>query len=254
MFTSFTWLSVYGDEGGTGGTTPPESKVEEKPGAKFTQDDVNKFVAEERRKLQKQNTELATQLETVKQNANLTAQEREDLQQRIEALQSQFMTKEELAKSEFDKQQKKSKADLEAATGEARKWQGAFSTLFVTNEIRKASADNNAFSGEQMVDYLLPRAELAQQVDDSGKPTGGFVAVVPFTDEKEGKTLKMPIGDAMKKMRELPDRYGNFFKGEGVSGSGLTNQGKGSADVGEFREDMTADQYAAWRKKVGIAK
>src|SRR5438034_11110606 len=78
-------------EGGTGGTPPPKT---------FTQDEVNSFLAEDRRKHKVQTEKLINDLEGLKTSRGLSEKEKNELQTRIEELNQQVMTKEQLAEKE----------------------------------------------------------------------------------------------------------------------------------------------------------
>ncbi len=107
-----------------------------------------------------------------------------------------------------------------------------------------------------MTDYLSPHTEIVPALGEDGKPTGAFIAVVPVDVEKEGKVerVKMPVPDAIKTMKSQPNRYGNFFKGEGNPGLGLTSGSGPATPPGkiEFAPNMSEKDYAAWRKQEGL--
>src|ERR1017187_8689863 len=72
----------------------------------LTQTELNKMMADNRKKLTSQNQELITQLETLKEQTNLTVQQKEELETRIGQLEALNMTKEELLKKENAKKEK----------------------------------------------------------------------------------------------------------------------------------------------------
>ena len=85
-----------GDKGGSGGTGGEGAKS-------YNQSQLNQMMADNRRKLTIQNEKLVGELTTLKDQANLTGQEKTELEGRIEKLQEQSMSKEEIAKREATK-------------------------------------------------------------------------------------------------------------------------------------------------------
>ncbi len=251
------WLAVYEGEGDGNNNLPPP-KVDPPPVNKtFTQDEVNRLMAENKKNLQRQNQEMATQLETLKQNANLTKEERDELATRIDTLQQQYLSKEELARQAQEKKESKYKQELESATTQAKSWQERHNDLFKSQVITQAAADNGAFSTKQMLEYFSPRGEIVPQMGEDGKPTGQLLVVVPIDVEKDGKVerVKLPVPDAVKTMKTMPQLYGNFFKGEGSAGLGLQSGNTGQHANGgkiEFSPTMSEADYAKWRKQEGI--
>jgi hypothetical protein len=220
----------------------------------FTQDQLNKYLAEEKRKWQNTQKDLVSQLEQIKQTATLTQQQRDELQQQIDAITAQYTTKEEQAKQEREKLEKTWNKKEKELASERDQWKSQYSSLYIDIEIRKAATKNNAYSEDQMVDYLGPRAKLSPEVGEDGKPTGKFVPTITFQDaDKDGKsiTLELSIPDAIKRMKELPERFGNFFKAEGSGGIGSHNRPgvPGNALASGFDPKWTPEQYREWRKK-----
>lgn len=208
-----------------------EAAAEAAKGKKFSQDDVNKFVADEKRKLKIAQDKLVAELEAVRSKATLGAQDKEELEARIEAIKSESMTKEELLKQEKDRGEKKLKADLDAKAKEADTWKTRFTQATITRSITDAAIANDAFSPKQIVAQLVTNTRLVEELDESNKPTGEYVAKVKITEtDKDGKpvTLDLPVTEAVKKLSENTD-FANLFKGKGTGGTGGQNRGGGKA-------------------------
>jgi hypothetical protein len=202
---------------------------DEKNGKKFSQEDVNKIVAEEKRKTQAAQAKLVTELEAMRNKANLTASEREEIEQRLESVKSEFMTKEELLKQEKAKSEKKLKEELDTKSKEAENWRGRFTQSTITRSITDAAVASDAFSPKQIVAQLAPNTRLVDVLGEDNKPTGEFVAKVKITvKDKDSKdvTLDLPVDEAVKKMSEQ-DEFANLFKGKGTGGTGGQNRGGG---------------------------
>lgn len=92
--------------------TTPQSPAN--PGRAFTQEDVNRLLADDRRKHQAKIDQIQRTLEEVSASKSLTSQEREQLLTQIEAMEAEKRTKEQqLAheKSQLEKQHAKALAD-----------------------------------------------------------------------------------------------------------------------------------------------
>ena len=188
------------------------------------QEDLNVMMADNRRTLNKQNTDLVTQLETIKQNANLTIEERDDLQVRITQIEEQYLSKEELAKRESTKQQREFDQNLKAANESSTKWQGMYSDSTIERSIFDAAVETEAIHPSQIVTLLKVDTIL---VESEGK----YSPVVKFNDVDEaGKNVVLELSpiEALKRMKELTSQHGNLFKGVKQGGVGGTGNADGS--------------------------
>lgn len=198
---------------------------------KFTQEEVNAFVATEKRKLQEKQRSLANELEGMKKEKNLTAKQKGELQQRIDDLQSQYLTTEEKARQDAERKQKEYDGALKTATTERDEWKMKHESLVIGTEIATASIEHDAIHFEQISALLSPRAKLTESLDEDGQPTGSFEPRISFPDtDKDGGdiVLELSINDAVKRMRELK-KYQNLFhtdKKGGLGSTGSTPSGK----------------------------
>jgi hypothetical protein len=211
------------------------------------------MVAEERRKIQAKNAPLITELETLKSSARLTEEEKANLAARIEALQSESLSKEQQLTREVETYKKKVTETEKSLTQKAELWQTRYADLLVDNAISKAANTNDVFKESQMVDFLKPKAKVVQVVGDDGKPTDQFQVVIKFNDvdAKTGNpvTLELSPTDTVKRMKELPEDFGNLFKSGVTPGVG---KNKGSGPVGEPDvAQMDAKAYREYRKTRG---
>jgi hypothetical protein len=231
-----------GDGGDTGGTTG---------GAKhFTQDDVNRFLANEKRKWSQKQQAAIEELEALRAKANLTEEEREQYDKRIDSMKNELLTKEQLTQKEKAKLEKEYKKQVDVLTGERDSWKGRYTEATITRAITDAAVSNDAYVPGQIVAIMRPNTQLAEELDGEGKPTGNLVPMVELKDtDKDGKpvTLKLSPKEAVKRMKEMDD-YLNLFKGEGTGGMGGMNRG-GSAKQTDLRE-LARDpaKYRAARK------
>jgi hypothetical protein len=233
-------------------------------GGTFNQDDVNKFLAEDRRKHVEKFKQLESSYQGILQDKTLASEQRSRLQTELEDLQKSFRTKEQ--QMEFEKKQAASKYENELGElkGRATKWEAMYKDQVIQTSLQGAAASGEAFNPTQIIGLLRPMTELRDEIDGDGKSTGKIVPMIDFPDidEKTGeniKTLRSPQ-DAVKRMKELPQLYGNLFKANVVSGvgsgsaAGGSGSGGGKVDVSK----LTADQYRKLRaehpEQLGLRK
>jgi len=218
------------------------------------QQELNVLMADNRRNLTKQNSELVKELESLKRNSMLTQEERDNLQSRISQLEEQYMTKEELAKREITKKQKEYEQEIETIKKQQETWQQLYTTETIDRALQDAAINNKAERPWQIVDMLRAKTQLSEDLDESGRPTGRYVPVIKFNDVTEdGKPVVLELSPdaALKRMRELPDQFGNLFQGTKTGGLGESNNGLGTGTRQPALQEIMDDpaKYAEWRKK-----
>lgn len=251
--------TAYFDDG-TPGASPPVSPPPPPPppavpptNGTFTQEQVNKMMAEHKRALQTQNQELVKQLEELRSSATLTQQQRDDLDARINTLQQQHLTEQQKLSLELEKVSKKYKTETESLSAEANKWKSQFTTTLVTNAILEGATKHQAASAKQMLAMLGGQVKVVEEVDEKGNGTGRYVPKLPLTvlDPKTKKPVQVELDvvEAIGKLREDPE-YSNLFLVDGKPGFGGTNAnlGGGNSASPDFSK-MTPEQYKDWRNK-----
>jgi hypothetical protein len=243
-----------GGEGEGGGEGEPKTLSDLVKSDPKYQEELNTMMAANRKKLTQQNQELVTQLEELKRNSALTVEQKDELQVRITQLEEQYMSKEELAKRESTKQQKEFQTKLSTIEEQSKRWE----RMYADSTIQRAWQDA-AINGEvlepavsQVAEMFKHRTSLVERLED-GKPTGSFDPVVKFNDVNEdGKEVVLDLSptDAIKRMKELPDKFGYLFKGTATSGIGGSRGADGQATPQKL-DDLLKDpaKYAEWRKK-----
>lgn len=256
------WHPVYEGEEDSGTpataedeTPTPNSENEAQPipsKKSFTQDEVNQILAKEKRKEQERTKKALSELEAIRSRAKLTAQERDELDGRIEQMRNELLTKEELAKKERDRLRKDHEQTVKSLSEERDSWRTRYESSTITRAITDAAAANNAYAPSQVVAILGSGTRMVEVLDSDGNPTGEFEPRVRFHDtDKEGKpvTLELKPAEAVKRMKEM-DQYLNLFKVEGASGTGLQNHARGrKQDIRELAKDPVAYREA---KKKGL--
>lgn len=223
---------------------------ETKVSGKFSseqQKEINRILAAEKKKHQKVVQKAVDEANALRSKAQLTAAERQDLDNRLELIQNEMRTKEEQAKRAADKLRKKHKEERESLIAERDTWKTRFTESTIERSLTDAAAANNAFSPKQIVAILGRNTSLVPVLDEDGKPTGGLEPKVRFqSKDKEGNpvTLDMSPSDAVKRMKD-EEEFLNLFRGEGSGGAGLRSQpgGKKVSTV-ELAKDPAAYRKA----------
>lgn len=246
LYLSLPLVSCFeGDE------TPPGDTEK-----KFSQAELNAFLAEEKRKHQ---ASAKAALETAEKNLEdslatqkLTEQERTELQDKLTTIQSQLRTKDEQARINEKRIKEEAEAATKAEQERSKFWENRFKTNEVARSLQDAAVAAEAFRPDQIVSLLRPGTKLVEKTDDKGKGIGEFDIVVDLHDlDADGNatvTTRSPK-EAVARMKELPDIYGNLFKSGVVagvgSGAGVGVTGNGQVDV----KKMTTEQYMKARKE-----
>ena len=146
------WLVVYDDAppANPPPANPPTPPPPQPDGKKFSQDDVNRFVADEKRKVQTKMDQLTTQLETFK----LTAAEKEELQQKLTDMQNELLTKDELTAREKKKLEATLTKQVQQFETEAKTWRNRYEDSTITRALMDAAVENEALVPVQLVEIL----------------------------------------------------------------------------------------------------
>jgi hypothetical protein len=257
------WTPVYEGEGEGGEAAPTAVAPAAAPaaaspatsigGVEFSaeqQKAMNGILAQEKRQHQKVTQKALDEAQAASKKAQLTTQERKDLEQRLGQLQDELLTKEELSKKHAERQRMTYEEKVNNLTGERDSWQERYTESTIKRSITDAAATNNAFSPRQIVSILGAQTRLVEVLDQQGKPTGKLEPKVKFDDvDKDDNPVVLDLSpkEAVKRMKEM-EEYLNLFKGEGTGGAGMRSQPGGrKPDVRDLARDPAA--YRAARKK-----
>jgi len=212
----------------------------------FTQEDLNKFLAEDRRKHQKKVDTLEKQYETLLNNQSLSEQERQELEASREEMRSQFQTKEQKLIADRKKVESELSEKLKAATEKADTTWKMYEGETIQRSLLDAAAKHEAFNPQQLTTMMRNQSKLVEQKNEKGKPTGQFTVMVELADQDAESgdpitTIRTP-DDAVKRMKELPSLYGNLFKTGVVSGLGGSSATGGMAPGSNGK--LSRDQIA----------
>ena len=149
-----------GGDGGAGGGDTGGGAGGDDAGKVFSQGEVNRMLADDRRKHKAQTEKAIGELEALKTKASLTETERKDLESRIDTMKSELLTKEQLAKKEKDRLEKLHKKDVETLTSERDTWKTKYTTSTIKRAITDEAVTAKAFVPEQIIAMLYPDTRL----------------------------------------------------------------------------------------------
>lgn len=246
-----------GTGGGDGGNKGGEGEGDKNKNKTFTQEQVNKMLAEDRRKHKAQVDAHVAELERLKKLKGISDKDKADLQARIEELNNSVLTKEELARKNEEKIKGEHKRTVETLTTERDGWKKRYVDSTITRAITDEAVKAEAFSPSQIVALLKGSTRLAEVLDGEGNPVPDeFVAKVTLNDtDKEGKpvTLDLTVAEALKRMKDRTDEYGNLFK-SGVSGGIGGSGNRGTGGKGFDPKTATPEQWQKHRQEMGLGR
>ncbi len=218
------------DDLDTGDAPPAKPNKTNKPKV-FSQDDVNRFVADDRRANDKKYQKLETAYKEALENRNLTDKQRQELQDNLETLQATFRTKEENLKIERDRAVNENKKKVEELAQERDSWKNRFESTEIRRALTDAAIKGDAFRAEHILAILQPMTKMTPVLDSNGKATGDLAPRVQIAirDPKTGEdqVAIYTAEEAVQYMKGKTDDYGNLFRAGGTGGAGTSN-GAGS--------------------------
>lgn len=222
----------------------------------FTQEEVNRFLAEDRRRHQAQIANLEAQYKKALEYQNLSESQRQELQAALESFQAQFRTKEENLKHEYEKLKAESTKTAKMLAEERDAWKSRFETTEIRRAIQDAAIKADAYRPEHILAILQPMTKMVPVLDATGKPTGELAPRVhyPTVDAKTGEPLTAVVtaDEAVAMMKQKPEEFGYLFKSNAQGGLG-SSSGTGTRPPGKGGKvdvtQLTPAQYRELRKK-----
>jgi hypothetical protein len=225
--------------------------------SRFTQDDLNRFLAEDRRKHQVQLQKMESQLNELAKSKSLTEQERQTLKENLDTIAGQLRTKEQQLTLEKRQLEEQYQTKVQDAEKKSQVWEALFRDSTIDRSLQDAAVKHEAFNPAQLVTQLRPWTRVIEVMDEkTGKPTGKYKPVVDMPDvdatTNEQAIMTRSPEEAVKRMKEMPEQWGNLFRSNVVSGIGsssatgglMPGQG-GKIDV----RKLTPTQYREIREK-----
>jgi len=219
----------------------------------FNQDQVNAIVAADRRKLNERYQELESAYKNALEDQNLTKEARSQLEAKLEDVQRTYLTKEETLLNEKKKVEETLSKEANTWKEAAIRWENQFKQTLMDRTLQDAAVQHEAYNASQIMALLRPMAKVSERLDEAGKPTGSYEVVVDLADVN-GETglpqiTRRAPEDAVKRMKELKDLYGNLFKSNVVAGIGA-GTAQGSAQNGRVdASKVSTAEYMRLRKE-----
>ena len=209
-------------------------------GKTFTQDQVNHLIATDRRKLEDALKKTEKQYQELLSSQSLTEQERKALQANLEMVQGQLRSKEEQLQVEKKQIEETYAAKLQDIEKKATYFETLFRDSTIERALEDAAVKHEAWSPSQVV-TLPARADedvggngpQDRQVDRQYKPMVEMQASMP---RRRGGDQAYTPEDAVKKMKDDNETWGNLFKSGVVSGIGA-GTATGGLMPGQERQD-----------------
>jgi hypothetical protein len=224
---------------------------------RFTQEDLNRFLAEDRRKHQVQLQKMESQLNELAKSKSLTEQERQTLKENLDAIAGQLRTKEQQATLEKRQLEEQYQVKVQDAEKKAQVWEALFRDSTIDRSLQDAAVKHEAFNPAQVVTQLRPWTRMIEVMDEkAGKPTGKYKPVVDMPDvdatTNEQVIMTRSPEEAVKRMKEMPEQWGNLFRSNVVSGIGSSSATGGLMPGYGGKVDvrkLTPQQYREIREK-----
>ena len=182
---------------------------------------VDKLIKDAENKSGEKVSKVMSELKALQDRSDLTATQRSELERRVENINKELLTKEQLFEQEKKKTEQKYIADLEGVTKDRDSWKTRFIESTIVRAITDAAATNQAFNTQDIVAILRPQTSLEDVLDGDGHPTGDVAPKVKFQEVVDGKQteLVLAVPEAVKRMSESESHL-HLFKGEGAGGYG----------------------------------
>lgn len=221
---------------------PVDDKPVDDKNKVFTQAEVNNILKKEKEKTSSKITELKSLNDKLRNSSNLTTQEKETLEARVEEIEQESLSKEQISKREAIKAKSEYDEALGVAKGETSTWKNLFTQSTISRVITDAAVAEKAFQPSQIVALLGDKAKLVEA-------EGVFeVRITQKGVDEKGKPIDLILGptEAIKLMKEDKAQFGNLFTDNLTPGVGKTSGG-GSLPKGMPNLRNPAE-YAEWRK------
>ena len=222
----------------------------------FSQTDLNRYLADDRRKHKEKYEKLEASFKEILDDKNLQKEQRSKLANELEDLQKSHRTEAQQAEYERKQERERFTSELDVTRESATKWETLYKSSIVERSLQDAAISAEAFNANQIVGLLRPMTKMQEEVDESGDSRGTFTPLIDFPDidETTGEevvSLRTPA-QAVQRMKELPDLYGNLFRPNVVSGIGAGSATGGVQSGDGSRVDplkLSDEQYREMRRK-----
>lgn len=212
---------------------------------KLTQTELNAMMAENKKTLRANLEKAQSELQAISQKYSMTAEEKAQMEENLENMRKDLLTKEERSKEEQRKLKSTLETQIKDLETRATQAEKRYTEAIITRAIKDAANMEDGHDSDQFVAILYNRTKLVDE-----KPMIDF----PFVDDSgEEKVLFLSPLEAVKKMKEMP-KYINLFKSNVVGGLGGNSNtgifGPGNDGRVDPSKIKTMDEYRKHRAKI----
>jgi len=228
------------DDTSSGDDAAAKKKEEEQ--ATFTQDQLNKILAEDRRKEEAKRAkvgETAKQMEARLKKAiadNKNSEElRAALANDLEDLRASQRSAEEQRAFTAKKAKEAHESEVQRLADEAKQWESLYKRETIERTLTDAAVVHDAYSPNQLVSLLRDKTEMKEEKDSEGNPTGRLVPLTALEVKGEdGSVLTTwkPPTEVVELMKNDPtDENKNLFRNAVIAGIGGGTAASGVKDA-----------------------
>jgi hypothetical protein len=233
--------------------TAQDVGTETDAGRLFTQDEVNHFLSEDRRRHKAQLARMENELKEVLKNQSLTQKERDSLQATLDDISKQLRTKEEELKVRIKQLEDQYTAQIAEKQNIAQQWEARYQNMVIERSLYDAAAQGDAFNPQQIVMLLKHQSKLTEVLDPkTSKPSGDYKPMVEFQEKNEAGETIITQRTPEEAITWLKKNHPNLFKSNVVSGLGTNSATGGLTPGSDGRIDarkLSPEQYMELRRK-----
>lgn len=239
-----------GGDSGTGGNNDEDSKDEKPKPKSFTQDEVNRISASERRAAEKERDAKAAKLKALMEK--LEIDDEDSIEEKLEELRQaavkpdpkpnkdEDLARQQREAEEFRKKLEKAEQKVHDQYKPQLERLGALEKRVLKADILTAATQVGAYKEQDFVDKLLPFVKYDADSDE--------IVVVDEKGEirKSDKMLPLTVAEAVAIVAE---ENPHLVRASGLPGSGGGSQQRAPVASGNIDfSKMTMKEYEAWRK------
>lgn len=241
-----------GDGSGTPETPPTKEEKPANPPATgtrtYTEDEYKQAIEAERNRANESARKAIVELETLKKQSGTTEAQKIDLQKKIDELNNQFMSKEQILKQEKEKLVNNYEETVKTLTGDRDTWKKRYIDSKIRREISDAANKHEGYNADMFLALLRDKSEIVEETEEGSGRTN-FKVKVKMPVDKDGKKVELDFEpeQAIKLMKDDPDQYGFLFKGTNTTGvGGRSSESLKTADYA----NMSFDEWQKHRTNV----
>ena len=192
---------------------------------------------------------LIDQMNEVLASKQLSEEQREQFKARVDELESQVLSKEELAAKAVKKARDEAEADKAKLRSEADQYKKLYTDSTIEATLTRAAQECGAYSAAQVHGLLAGRTVLESVLDDEGKATGQYVpkTTVHILDGDKRVEKTMPAAEAVKAFLDLPENK-NLVNATAKAGGGAKQGGLGGTQGTNFHDLPPTERITAGRQ------